>query len=709
MAKRGSGFGNPKSLSFKGVKTSNNRIDRVPPIKAAGSYPSDRQYGTLVQRTIIESYDAESDWIRWRTGYEYYTKAAMEDIIVAAPVKGSPAAIAAEAEGKPVYDPGLTEQDNPELPNYNPQYIPFVQNAQLYSDTEFFLDIQFTGRRFSTKNSDTANHYCIKRSLTELINMFNVTEVLYANNPDPTLASYAVEAKANNEIWVKGTRQRDFSVLARSLGDRLTDGEVNDSKGQPVEVDGTSTEATLTLALNSDAKPSVYLGKSTLENPTQITILVPYTDIAKTEFFKENGENLNAYIGKIGYLPQFYNIKTFSRTEATHLTFTDGPYYFEVELEDGLSNDDPGPSGTQGFYILDRETTLPPSMYDVADLPTIFATGSYQAKIAGKYLFQKSDYQRFFGQNYLTAQLVEQQVNETSYPTLPFIIQSVKRTNALVEFTAQPFISTLDLFDIPDKEEEGFLVFADYSFTQTKLDTDIDGEYLHPIQGPYNTVQEQSRGEEKFAKEVWYKKINDINPYDTPFVKLFTQQNTGLRPATIYACSCPNYSKTQLRMPQATQGVDERKINRQQNYPLPTVQGRTDYNSIGVNTAAGKMQSWQTIQQRNSFNICKHSIASMFKDHLKLQEPNTYQTLAAREQFGRKLEQDMQSQIKLFQEAYARGGISLLEVIFAMAEGINYDEVDLAYIVLNADDQAKSASEALAEGSVTAQRFPRVL
>ncbi len=292
---------------------------------------------------------------------------------------------------------------------------------------------------------------------------------------------------------------------------------------------------------------------------------------------------------------------------------------------------------------------------------------------------------------------------------MPFIIQSVKRTNNLVEFTAQPFISTLDLFDIPDKEEEGFLVFADYSFTQTKLDTGIDGEYLHPIQGPYNTVQEQSRGEEKFAKEVWYKKINDIDPYDIPFVKLFTQQNTGLRPATIYACSCPSYAKTQLRMPQATQGDDERKINRQQNYPLPTVQGRTDYNRIGVNTAAGKMQSWQTIQQRNPFNICKHSIASMFKDQLKLQEPNTYQTLEAREQFGRKLEQDMQSQIQLFQEAYARGGISLLEVIFAMAEGINYDEVDLAYIVLNADDQAKSASEALAEGSVTAQRFPRVL
>ena len=202
---------------------------------------------------------------------------------------------------------------------------------------------------------------------------------------------------------------------------------------------------------------------------------------------------------------------------------------------------------------------------------------------------------------------------------------------------AEPFISTLDLFDVPTEIDPGFLVFADYSFTQTKLDTDTEGNYLHRIEGPYDTVQQQAAGEEKFAKQVWYKKINDVRPYDRPFVELFTQKGTGLRPATVYACSCPSYSKTQLRMPQSTQGADQRKVNRQQNYPLPTAQGRTDYGSIGVNSAAGKMQSWQTDQQRNSFNVCKHSIASMFKDHLKLQEPNTYQTLEAREEFGRKL------------------------------------------------------------------------
>ena len=714
MARKNSGFGNPKSLSFKGVRSTNTKLDKAMPVQAAGVYPSNRRYGSLVQRTIIESYDAESDWIRWRKGYEYYTKAAMEDLIVAAPVKGSPAGDIAETKGDPVYDPSFPEQDDPEKPGYNPKYLPFKQTAQLYSDTNFFLDILFTGRRFSTKNSDTANHYCIKRELTQPVNMFDVTKVLYPDDPDDKLAEYAVEAKLNNEVWVQGTREKDFALIARTMGDRLTDGEVKDSNGIPVEVNGTSTEATLVAGLNADAKPAIYVGKSTPEKPTQLRVRVRYQDLVGTEFFEKNNENLDAYVNQIGYLPQLFNVQSFSPRNSTNLTFRDDSYYFEVDLDDKIES--AAGSARFGFFILERETSLPPSLYDIAELPAIFETSTYEAYIQGTYLYQKSDYQRFFGNTYLTADVVESYINQSSYPTLPFIIRAVGRADEgpsfpgyYVDFIAEPFISTLDLFDVPTEIDPGFLVFADYSFTQTKLDTDSQGNYLHPIQGPYTNVVEQAGGEEKFAKQVWYKKINDIQPYDRPFVKLFTQQNTGLRPATVYACSCPSYSKAQLRMPQSTQGPDQRKVNRQQNYPLPTAQSRTDYGSIGVNTAAGKMQSWQTAQQRASFNVCKHTIASMFKDHLKLQEPNTYQTLEAREQFGRKLSEDMASQLEIFQEAYARGGISLLEVVFAMGESLNYDEIDLAYIVLNADAQARSHAQYLEENSIEQTQFGRIL
>ena len=97
---------------------------------------------------------------------------------------------------------------------------------------------------------------------------------MYVDNPDDQLSAYAVEAKLNNELWVSGTRGVNFSLIARLLGDRLTDGETVDSNGIPVEVNGTSTEATLTFALNSKAEPAVYIGKSTREAPTQLSVKV---------------------------------------------------------------------------------------------------------------------------------------------------------------------------------------------------------------------------------------------------------------------------------------------------------------------------------------------------------------------------------------------------------------------------------------------------
>ena len=696
MARKQNGFGNPKSLAFKGVKSPGNRIDKVPKVKAAGSYPSDRRFGSTVSRTVIERYDAESDWIRWRKGYEYYVKAAFEDLEQETPVCGSPGAELSDV----CYNPGLPTQPDPTKPGYNPQYLLYEQDATLYADTNFFIDIKLSGWHFSTLNSDTGNHYCIKRTLETPVNMFNVTEVLYTNT-----------AKENNELWVKGTVGPDAPVLLRSLGERLTDGETNNSDGEPVELRGKSTEATLTYVLNDKQEPAAYTGKSTYDNPTTVEVKVRLSDLEKyTEangfnFYEENGEDLSKYIGKIGYFPQFYNVQSYAAGQ-DYLTFKDDSYFFEVDLSENVSSTDANPR--QAFYILERETILPPSLYDVTAADPIFATQVYESTVEGKYLFQKSDYQRFFGNTYLTGELVETQINSTSFPVLPFVIQDFNVHLGVVTFTAEPFVSTLDLFDLPAENETGYLVFAAYSFTQTQLDTDDYGDYYHRIEGPYNNVYEQALGTPEFSKLIWYRKINNLDPYDIPFVKVFTNPTTGLRPATIYGCSCPSYSSAQLRMPQTTQGTQQRKINRQRNYPLPTALGRKDYESIGLDAAAGKVQSWQTKQQRASFNLCKHSICAMFSDHLKLQEPNTYQTIEAREQFGAKLAADIKEVGAEFQEAYRRGGITMLEIVFAIGQSINYDDVELAYLVLNADDQF-SANIELSATSAVAQRYNQLL
>ena len=72
MPKKQNGFGNSKSLSFKPQKN----INKGKAIGSAGSYPSNRRYGSSVTRTVIEQYDLNSDWVKWRRGFEYYNKGA---------------------------------------------------------------------------------------------------------------------------------------------------------------------------------------------------------------------------------------------------------------------------------------------------------------------------------------------------------------------------------------------------------------------------------------------------------------------------------------------------------------------------------------------------------------------------------------------------------------------------------------------------------
>ena len=91
-------------------------------------------------------------------------------------------------------------------------------------------------------------------------------------------------------------------------------------------------------------------------------------------------------------------------------------------------------------------------------------------------------------------------------------------------------------------------------------------------------------------KEGWKILDTDVNPYVD---EIFTT-GSNLVPDTVYACSCPSFSKAMLRTPQALQDNNTRKINRQQRYPLPTAMSPADYANLGINQAAGIVQSWAT-------------------------------------------------------------------------------------------------------------------
>jgi hypothetical protein len=172
----------------------------------------------------------------------------------------------------------------------------------------------------------------------------------------------------------------------------------------------------------------------------------------------------------------------------------------------------------------------------------------------------------------------------------------------------------------------------------------------------------------------------DVDPW---MDEVFSTGNP-LQPATIYTCSCPNHSQSMLehlkihKMKAHVRSIDKESIHYLQ-------QKVKDFDQIGLSQAAGRIESWESREHQMSFKMCKHTIAAMFIENLKVKEPNTYPTLDAREAFEEKLDADIAEVGEEFISSYKRGGITTLEVVFALAQGLNLDEVETAYVVLNSN------------------------
>ena len=594
MPRKQNGFGNPKSFAFKG----SGRVDRGKGVGAPGSYPSKRGYGSSVQRTIIEKYNLDSNWVKWRKGFEYYNRAAWYRL----------------------------ETQDPLTKEYSVAQI----KSKLYQGTDYEVDVIFEGYKFATKNSDSNNHYVMKRVTVSDTDLGKITQVL--NDP----LQYR-KNQQSREIWCKGDAGSDSRLLLRMIGERITDGE---------------TEATLTYLLNENDLPALYIGK-TYEVETEVKVNVPKADLIE----EPGSEPIRTYqelVGKICYISNFYQEKDVN--EVDDLVFTDDDYFWTVNVEDSESNVE--------MSILDPEVDdLPPSLYDINTLPVLFKTNNADFEVSGKYLYKKDVYQRFYGKQYLSAELVEEQVNQCSYTVMPFKILGVEETDTEIIFTSVPFDSEFRM--TTDFSSNNTLIFADYSFTKTSID-EYNQRYYH---------------KEAPGDEPWMRIDTDVDPWmDEVFV-----QDNPLRPATVYTCSCPNHSHAILRAPQATQDSGTRKANRQTRYPMPTVLGKADYDALSSNKAAGIFESWESREHRMSFKMCKHSIAAMFIERIKIKEPSEYPTQEARENFEEKLRKEVDEVAEEFALSYERGGITALEVIFALAQGLNLDDVETAYVMLNSN------------------------
>ena len=613
MPRKQNGFGNPKSLGFKGA----GRVDKGKGVGAPGTYPSNRRYGTSVHRTVIEKYNLDSNWVKWRKGYEYYNQAAWYRL----------------SEPNPDYDP------TKEIDEDNPKLIPTQIKSKLYQGTPYEVDVVFDGWKFATKNADSNNHYVMRRTTVSDPDLGVVTKV--DNNP-----LVFKKRKEYREIWVTGTAGADSYLLTRMIGERITDGE---------------TEATLNFLLNSEEIPALYIGKS-YEEPTTVKVRVPTSSLIQQDPTQDPLTNYQDLVGKICYIPNFYQEKDIDLVDKTDVE--DDSYFWTVDVEDYVPSD---PSRI--LSILDpTQEELPPSLYDIDTLPVLFKSNNFEFEIKGKYIYDKKLYQRFYGDKYLTGDLVREKADRCSYTVMPFTILGVEENAGEIVFTSVPFDSEFRMtLPIVDKT---ILVMADWSFTKFGVDEYPDrkgDDYYHNPGKPGTTP--------------WMRIDTDVNPW---MDEVFTTGN-ALRPATVYTCSCPNHSQAILRAPQSTTDNGTRKINRQMRYPMPTVLGKNDFDALSGNKASGLMESWESRDHRMSFKMCKHSIATMFIERIKIKEPSEYPTLEAREDFEDKLAAEIAEVADEFNLSYERGGITVLEVVFALAQGLNLDDVELAYVMLNSN------------------------
>ena len=587
MPRKQNGFGNPNSFAFKKSKS----ISKGRAKGAAGLYPSDRRYGSSVHRSVIEKYDLDSDWVKWRKGYEYYNRAAWYKL----------------------------ETYNPLTQEYEEAKI----ESKLYQGTEYEVDVVFTGYKFATTGADSNNHYVMKR---ETVSTTDLGTITYIQNDERLFP----EAKLNREILVGGTAGSDSRLLLQMIGERITDG---------------TTEASLNYVLNDKKHPALYIGKSQPENPVTVTLTCLQSDL---------DEDLQSYVGKVVYIKDFYKEKAVA--DVTEIEFIESSYTFDVRVKDQIS-------GLEMQILDPLADDLPPSLYDITSLDVLATTNVIELEINGQYTYDKSLYQRFFGQQYLSADVVEDEVESLSYVVLPYTILGIDQipgTNQ-VRINSIPFQGELQMYT---NVNDATLSFADWSFTKTDVD-EYDGEYYHQLGVP--------------GEEPWMRIDTDVDPW---MDEIFTS-GMPLKPATMYSCSCPNHSQAILRAPQETEDNQTRRINRQRRYPLPTVLGQNNFAGIGVQQAAGSIESWESREHKMSFKMCKHSIAAMFIEKIKTKEPNKYPTVDTRLAFEEKLNKEMDMVDEKFAASYKRGGITAIEIVFALAQGLNLDDVELAYVVLN--------------------------
>ena len=515
---------------------------------------------------------------------------------------------------------------------YQAAYLEFQEtDAVLFQGTEVEIPVTFSGYRFATKNADSNTHYAIQRTIDDNIILGYVQEIYNDQLRYP-------DNYANQEIWVKTIAGRNLMsdiTLLRAQGERVGSG---------------TTAANIKYVLKTDGKPTLYTGKSFPDGVT-VRSTVPLNEILQSEFVQEEG--VQALVGKVVYQPDLYTL----RPKTLFDQFVDDTNSFSVRTNEI--------NGGVRISILDSNTNLPPTLGDIESLTAIYKTENGTSRLTGDFFFRKSDYQRFFGKQYLTADVVRNEVAELAYAIMPYTILGVKEdpSTGLLELTSVPFQATLSMFVPPAQDR--IIVFSDNSFTTMEDDYDSDGNYKHAALAP--------------GEKPWRRLNLDVNPWQD---QTFSAGETLLF-ADLYTCSCPAYLHAKIRSPE-TKDEEGNLVNRQSRAPAPTAKGASTYDGAGINKVSSIIESWATEQYKRGFKVCKHTIASMFINKIRVMEPNTFPTFEAREAFEEKLTKEIEEVAQEFNDQLKRSEITTVEIVYALAEALNLDDVELGYVMQSA-------------------------
>ena len=183
---------------------------------------------------------------------------------------------------------------------------------------------------------------------------------------------------------------------------------------------------------------------------------------------------------------------------------------------------------------------------------------------------------------------------------MPWTIQSilVDEENNQLSLESVPFQSSAKMYT--PREGERYIVMSDNSFTHQTADVDQYGNYKHALGAP--------------GSPLWQKINISVNPW---MDEIFAGQKV-LTYADLYTCSCPAYLHAIIRAPEAFDEAGN-KINRQTRYPMPTAKGTTTYEGAGINRASGIAESWSTPTYKKGFKVCKHTIATMFLNKIRVE------------------------------------------------------------------------------------------